>query len=226
MHTFGSNESEVFPNPANIFRQQEPQNQEPQNQEPQNQEPQNQEQQQQNQEPQNQEQQNQEQQIQEPKPSEPSICIPRVFKSVTRKELYDVIERVDLGAVDRIDMVPKVNVHGESYNKVFIHFKKWNRNPLAQAARAKLLQGEEIKIVYSEPWFWKCTASRVDKPEFRDYSAPPPRIDLGGCKSLSVLTATTTATTTVPATATTTVPATTNAIPTQTQEEDDIPCYD
>jgi hypothetical protein len=88
--------------------------------------------------------------------------------------------------VDRIDMVAKTNVRGECYNKVFIHFKAWNKkNPTAQATRDKLLKGEEVKIVYNEPWFWKCTESRVDKPEFRDYSAPPPRIDLGGCKSLS-----------------------------------------
>jgi hypothetical protein len=61
----------------------------------------------------------------------------------------------------------------------------WNKkNPTAQATREKLLKGEEIKMVYNEPWFWKCTASRVDKPAFRDYSAPPPRIDLGGCASL------------------------------------------
>ena len=207
MHPDGLIKPDVFQTPVTIFRQQ---------------------QQQQVQEPQQQKvQEPQQQKVQEPKPSEPSICIPRVFKSTTRKELYGVIGRLDLGAVDRIDMVAKVNDRGESYNKVFIHFKAWNKkSPVAQAAREKLLQGEEIKIVYSEPWFWKCTASRVDKPEFRDYSAPPPRIDLGGCKSLSVLTATTTATTTVPATATTTVPATTNAIPTQTQEEDDIPCYD
>ena len=119
--------------------------------------------------------------------NEPSICIPRVFKSTTRKDLYGVIERLDLGAVERIDMVPKTNDRGESYYKVFIHFKQWNnKNTVAKATRTKLLQGEEIKIVYNEPWFWKCTASRVEKPEFRDYSAPPPRIDLGGCKSLSM----------------------------------------
>jgi hypothetical protein len=120
-----------------------------------------------------------------PKPSEPSICIPRVFKSTSRKDIFGVIEKLDLGAVDRIDLVAKTNERGESYNKVFIHFKIWNRNPQAQATRDKLLQGEEIKIVYSEPWFWKCTASRVEKPAFRDYTAPPPRIDLGGSKSLS-----------------------------------------
>ena len=126
----------------------------------------------------------------EPKPNEPSICIPRVFKSTTRKDIYDVIERLDLGAVERIDMVAKTNNRGECYNKVFIHFKMWNKkSEVAQATRAQLLRGEEVKIVYSEPWFWKCSASRVEKPTFRDYSAPPPRIDLGGCASLSAATA-------------------------------------
>jgi hypothetical protein len=148
MHSNGSTEQDVFPNSANIFRQEE---EEEPVQEP----------------------------VQQVKPSEPSICIPRMFKSTTRKDIFAVIERLDLGAVDRIDMVAKVNTRGESYNKVFIHFKVWNkRSPVAQATRDKLLKGEEIKIVYSEPWFWKCTASRVEKPTFRDYSAPPPRIDL------------------------------------------------
>jgi hypothetical protein len=204
MHSVGSNEPEVFPNPANIFRQQQQsqfQFQEPQ--QPQVQDP-------------HQQQQQQEQlQLQEPKPSEPSICIPRVFKSTTRKDIHNVMDRLDLGTVDRIDMVAKTNERGESYYKVFIHFKAWNkRNTTAQDARTKLLHGEEIKIVYSEPWFWKCTASRVDKPAFRDYSAPPPRIDLGGCRSLSVVTMNT--------------PIPTQTIPTQppTQEEDDVPCYD
>jgi hypothetical protein len=122
----------------------------------------------------------------EPKASEPSICIPRVFKSMMKKDIYDVCEKLELGAVDRIDMVAKTNDRGECYNKVFIHFKTWNKkSEVAQATRAQLLRGEEVKIVYSEPWFWKCSASRVEKPTFRDYSAPPPRIDLGGCASLS-----------------------------------------
>jgi len=136
---------------------------------------------------QDQEQPAQEQQQPEPRSrSEPSICIPRVFKSTTRKDLFDIVEKLDLGAVERIDMVPKTNERGESYYKVFIHFKMWNiKNTMAKATRDKLLAGEEIKIVYNAPWFWKCTASRVEKPVFRDYTAPPPRIDLGGSKSLS-----------------------------------------
>ena len=158
--------NEVFPNPANIFRKEE-ESRESNPSDPNPSDP-------------------SIPRVFKPKPGEPSICIPRVFKSTTRKDIYNVIERLDLGAVDRIDMVAKTNVRGECYNKVFIHFKVWNKkNPTAQATRDKLLKGEEVKIVYNEPWFWKCTESRVDKPEFRDYSAPPPRIDLGGCKSLS-----------------------------------------
>jgi len=130
---------------------------------------------------------NQQNQQNQPKPQDPSICIPRVFTSTTRRDLYRVIETLALGAVDRIDMVSKVNDRGEPYYKVFIHFKMWNtKDATAVATRDKLLKGEEIKIVYRDPWFWKCTASRVEKPEYRDYSAPPPRIDLGGCKSLCV----------------------------------------
>ena len=107
-----SNESnELFPNPANIFRKEEPEPKE----------------------------ESRESKPREPTPSEPSICIPRVFKSTTRKDIYNVIERLDLGAVDRIDMVAKVNTRGESYNKVFIHFKAWNkRSPVAQATRRAL----------------------------------------------------------------------------------------
>ena len=164
---------EIFPNPANIFRQEQPQQQEPAQEQPAQEQP-------------AQEQPAQQKEQEPSSRSEPSICIPRVFKSTTRKDIFTVIERLDLGAVDRIDMVPKTNERGESYYKVFIHFKQWtNKNTVAKATRDKLLQGEEIKIVYNEPWFWKCTASRVEKPTFRDYTAPPPRIDLGGCKSLS-----------------------------------------
>jgi hypothetical protein len=156
--------ADIFPNPANIFQQtvqQEAVQQEAVQQEAVQQE------------------------APKPKASEPSICIPRVFTSTTRRDIYEVFEKLKLGAVDRIDLVPKVNDRGEHYNKVFIHFKVWNtKDATAVATRDKLLKGEEIKIVYREPWFWKCTASRVEKPEYRDYSAPPPRIDLGGERSL------------------------------------------
>jgi hypothetical protein len=190
MQEIALNAHEIFPNPANIFKQeqQEAVQQEAVQQEAVQQEAVQQEAVQQEavqQEQIHSEPAQEEAAASKPKGSEPSICIPRVFTSTTRRDIYDVIEKLKLGAVDRIDLVPKVNDRGEQYNKVFIHFKVWNtKDATAVATRDKLLKGEEIKIVYREPWFWKCTASRVEKPEFRDYSAPPPRIDLGGEKSL------------------------------------------
>lgn len=180
MQEMALNAHEIFPNPANIFKQEPVQeNQEGVQQEAVQQEAV------QQQEQIHSEPAQEEAAASKPKGSEPSICIPRVFTSTTRRDIYDVIEKLKLGAVDRIDLVPKMNDRGEQYNKVFIHFKVWNtKDETAIATRAKLLKGEEIKIVYRDPWFWKCTASRVEKPAFRDYSAPPPRIDLGGEKSL------------------------------------------
>jgi hypothetical protein len=60
-------------------------------------------------------------------------------------------------------------------------------NDLARNTRDKLLGGDDVKIVYDEPWFWKCTMSTMEKPADRNQrSAPRPRIDLGeGVTSLS-----------------------------------------
>ena len=29
----------------------------------------------------------------------------------------------------------------------------------------RLANGDDVKVVYSEPWFWKCSVSRVPKPK-------------------------------------------------------------
>ena len=63
-------------------------------------------------------------------------------------------------------------------------------NALARDTRKKLLDGNDIKVVYDEPWFWKCTMSNMDKPDDRNeqraHTTSRPRIDLGdGVKALS-----------------------------------------
>tara|TARA_Y100001980_G_C14424800_1_gene214835 strand:- start:560 stop:748 length:189 start_codon:yes stop_codon:yes gene_type:complete len=41
------------------------------------------------------------------------------------------------------------------------------------AIRQRLIDGEIIKVVYNNPWFWKCSASRVAKPEGYNARQPP-----------------------------------------------------
>lgn len=98
--------------------------------------------------------------------SSPSICIPRVFPNITWQRVKGVFEELGLGVVERVDMVNKTNDKGQKFKRVFVHFKSWSSDETAQQVREKLLSGDQIKIVYDEPWFWKVAMSTLPRPEF------------------------------------------------------------
>ena len=135
--------------------------------------------------------------------SSPSICSPRTFPTIrgeqTKRAVFRTFRELRIGLIDRIDTVHKTDRNGERYCTVYIHLKSWNmQSQLARDTRQKLMNGEEIKVVYDEPWFWKCVASTIEKPENR-YSegaartTARPRIDLGeGTRALSRYTTATT----------------------------------
>jgi hypothetical protein len=107
----------------------------------------------------------------------PSMCIPRVFKNVTRERIGAVFRDLNLGIIDRIDMIGRENENGDKFQRVFIHFKKWFRNENADRARVMLIQGKEIKVIYDDPWFWKISAnkskpSQKRKPQISFDSSP------------------------------------------------------
>ena len=90
----------------------------------------------------------------------PSICIPRIFdNSITKDEIYKVFNKYNWGPISRIDLVNKNN-----NTRVFIHFKYWFDNQKNLDIKEKLLNGESINIIYSKPWFWKCSVSKIPKP--------------------------------------------------------------
>ena len=104
----------------------------------------------------------------------PSICIPRVFSNITETRIRDVFtELFGNDAVDRIDMVARASNDGTKYWRVFIHFNAYP-GEVGATVRERLDAGETVKIVYDEPWYWKCSKSRVDKPKGgrREHQAP------------------------------------------------------
>ena len=105
----------------------------------------------------------------------PSLCIPRVFSNITEVRIRKVINDLNMGDIERIDMVSKTTEKGEKYNRVFIHFRKWANDGNAAIARERLVNGKEIKIVYDEPWFWKVSAYRKDTPKNRELQKSAPR---------------------------------------------------
>ena len=91
----------------------------------------------------------------------PSICIPRVFSNIDEKRIRRVIGELNLGDIDRVDIISSKPLDkGEKFNRVFIHFARWNKNENANISRERLINGKEIKIIYDDPWFWKVSAYR------------------------------------------------------------------
>ena len=88
----------------------------------------------------------------------PSLCIPRVYPNINQRRIRKIISDLDLGIIERIDIVSKTTEKGEKYNRVFIHMERWFQNSNASFARERLLGGKDIKIIYDDPWFWKISA--------------------------------------------------------------------
>jgi len=94
-----------------------------------------------------------------------SICIPRVFANIRWKRVKGVFEQLGLGEIDRVDLVSRTNENGDNFQRCFIHFKSWADTENARAVRDELDKGGNIKVIYDDPWFWKCFKSRVARPE-------------------------------------------------------------
>ena len=97
-------------------------------------------------------------------PTVPSLCIPRVFMNIGERRIRDVFAELNLGTIDRVDIIEQKSEKGEKFKRVFVHFRNWNNNSNAREARDRLLTGNEIKIVYDDPWFWKVSALRDTRP--------------------------------------------------------------
>jgi len=108
--------------------------------------------------------------------SHPSICIPRTFSNINWHQVKTVFEQLfGKGAIERVDVARKTTNDGKRFNCMFVHFNAWPDDERSQEVRQNLLEGKTIKIVYDTPWYWKCSMSRIDRPEKR-YLAKRPYI--------------------------------------------------
>lgn len=89
-------------------------------------------------------------------PNQPSICIPRVHKNIGETIIRSALNNSNLGNISQIEIIET-----QFGKKVFVHFDKWYWNQDAQNARRALITGNEIKIIYNNPWFWNVSAKRL-----------------------------------------------------------------
>jgi hypothetical protein len=98
-----------------------------------------------------------------------SLCIPRVFNNIGWRRIKQVFIDLRWGFVERVDVIKL----GKN-KRAFVHFApgKWNtRDQQAIDALAALQRGDEVKVLYDDPWYWKISISNSGKPA----DAPQPR---------------------------------------------------
>ena len=88
-----------------------------------------------------------------------SLYIPFVFKSIRRKHIISTFNLLELGRIERIDLIPS----NTSHKQAFVHMCDLNDNKYPQIL-SRLNKGEKIKIVYDDPWFWRVSKSYSPKP--------------------------------------------------------------
>ena len=101
----------------------------------------------------------------------PSLCIPRVFSNINEARIRRILAELNLGDIARVDIVSNKS-QDKSFNRVFIHFNKWNTNENANTARERLINGKDIKIIYDDPWFWKVSAYREQPKNHTHHRRP------------------------------------------------------
>ena len=92
-----------------------------------------------------------------------SLAIPRVFNNIGWRRIKQIFISLGWGFVERVDVI---SVQGGKAKRAFVHFApgKWNtRNPEAMAALDALRNGQVVKIIYDEPWYWKVGISQSKK---------------------------------------------------------------
>jgi hypothetical protein len=113
----------------------------------------------------------------------PAICIPYVFENIGEKRIEGIFKDLDIGKVERIDLVPTTNQapNGSKVNRVFIHIN-WKIDEATDKIRTKLLCGKEVKVLYDGKYFWKISASRAKEgkahPPTQVHKDTKPRIEM------------------------------------------------
>ncbi len=109
--------------------------------------------------------------------SEFSIFIPSVFNNLDEQVVIDTFNTL-FGAdcVERVDFwVPQTYKGRVKFKMAFVHFKKMPNTDQANKFKQSIEEGKEIRIHYTDRYFWKClmnkkanktTSSAEEKPKF------------------------------------------------------------
>ena len=99
-----------------------------------------------------------------------SLCIPRAFHRLTWKDVKSSFETAFNApdCVQKVDLISRTDDQNRPFKRIFVHFKFWPDNEMAKYAMDRMtsVDGGTFQLVYNEPWYWKCSLSRVAPPSY------------------------------------------------------------
>lgn len=84
-----------------------------------------------------------------------TVFIPRVFSNIKESRISNVFHNLDIGSVERVDLVSKTGKNGDTYNMAFVHFAMVYNTVAGDKFRSDI-EGPDKKaqIAYDGQWFW------------------------------------------------------------------------
>ena len=113
-----------------------------------------------------------------------SLFIPRVFTNITKSRIRHILNKFNIGEVDHIDLINRMDKNGTLYNNAYIHFKSWVQDCYTMRLQEKILNpNEEARIVYDDPYYWVILNNTGT---FHAPGAPKKRINISHTKKISI----------------------------------------
>ena len=80
-----------------------------------------------------------------------SICIPKLNRNIKKSLIIDIFNFHNFVIIKKVELI----LLGKN-KRAFIHYSSWNNNEKSLKVKEILENGEDFKIMYDMPWFWKC----------------------------------------------------------------------
>ena len=84
-----------------------------------------------------------------------SVYIPRIFNNIHAEKIVKTFELLNLGKVEKVDIIMKTNQNGNDTKMAFVHFSEWYTSSAATIFRENIENpNTDAKLVYDDPWYW------------------------------------------------------------------------
>ena len=85
----------------------------------------------------------------------PSICIPSIEKNITHSQIENAFKKLNIGKINKIVLQRR-----SKHISAFIFINNWDiHTHKGKKFYKKIIDGEDVNLIYSFPWFWKCRAN-------------------------------------------------------------------